>query len=468
MNRFFHKLTAGFLFLVLTTTLLFGAVHAEGENVLPSQAPYPELACQSACLIDAHTGTVLYSKSGDERAYPASTTKVMTALVVLENCTNLNDIVTFSDAAVYGIDPESSKIGAYSGEQLTVEQALYGLLLKSGNDCAVALAEYIAGSEAAFADMMNAKAAEIGCTGTHFVNAHGLYDDNHYTTAHDMAVIMQAAIQNPKFVVIDSTYSYQVSSTNLRADGFPTWYMGCKMINSYADEYYEGVISGKTGFTDECGNTLVTYAKRGDTELICAIMKSNATHYKDTAALYDYGFGNYKSYNMSGLGAGYAMDDAGYFSSLKSYIPDNSISISPEDESWIILPNEVSADQIQVSLDYATEESSDDGTIAYLIYSYESVPIGRCKLLLSVPETTAADVFDAPDAETIPATETEVVVEEEEVTSFDLPLAGRIGGVAAIVIIIAALVLFLRPSARKRRDSRRRRHMQMQNRHRRY
>lgn len=137
----------------------------------------------------------------------------MTALVVLENC-SLDEVVTYSYYATHSIEAGSSTIGTTEGEELTVEESLYALLLESANECGNGLAEHVAGSIDAFVEMMNAKAAELGCANTHFVNPHGLHNPEHYTTAHDMALIMQAALQNEDFVRISVTAKYQMRATN--------------------------------------------------------------------------------------------------------------------------------------------------------------------------------------------------------------------------------------------------------------
>ena len=446
------------------------ALQAEETQLLRSSAAMPEIQASSACLMEAHTGTLLYSKDADSTYYPASTTKVMTALVVLENCSNLQDIVTFSNAAVNEIDPESSRIGAMVGEQLTVEQALYGLMLKSGNDCGVALAEYIAGSEAAFAEMMNAKAAEIGCKHTHFVNSHGLTDPNHYTTAHDLALIMRAATKNETFNVIDSTYSYVVPSTNLRADGFPTWYMGNKMINPYNEEYYEGVISGKTGFTDEAGNTLVTYAKRGDMELICVIMKSNSTHYSDTKILYNYGFENYHVFAMKDAASAFTTENLGFYASLDGAVSRDVLSIEQVNDSWVVLPMEVGLGDITSKIRFG-EKQGVTRQIAELVFQYGDVEVGKTALVLNFPDRNlVAETMEVQPMEE--ETEQTVIIETQEVKESAVDMLKKASPVPlpvlgiVVVLLVALVLLFLflmRPAARKRRASRKRRREYMKN-----
>ena len=247
----------------------------------------PEIQAQGAVLMDAATGNLLYSKEAETKFYPASITKLMTALLVAEKC-SLDDTVTFSKTAVTNLESGAVSLGLVEGDKLTVRQSLYGLLLKSANEVANGLAEHTAGSISKFADMMNARAKELGCTNTNFVNPNGLNNSNHYTTPHDMALIARAAFQNGTVSKIASTLSYQIPATQKAAAR--TISLGHKMLYPNDARYYQGVIGGKTGYTSLAGNTLVTCAERDGVRLIAVIMKSKSTQYTDTSALLDYGF----------------------------------------------------------------------------------------------------------------------------------------------------------------------------------
>ena len=166
-------------------------------------------------LMEESTGTILYEKNSDEAHYPASITKIMTTLLALENG-NLSDMVTFSDDAIN--NTEGSGIARDYGEQMTLEQCLYGVMLESANECAYAVAEHVGGTVENFVDMMNAKAKELGCTNTHFANPHGLQDENHYTTAHDMALIMREGLKNKKFRRIIGATDYTIKPTNMNSE----------------------------------------------------------------------------------------------------------------------------------------------------------------------------------------------------------------------------------------------------------
>ena len=251
----------------------------------------PKIEGESAILVDMVTGAVLYSKNADKVQYPASITKIMTSLLAAEHL-NMKDKIVMSQSAAYGITiSDSSSIYADTGEEFTTEQAMMAVMLQSANEMTLALAEETSGSVKKFVELMNLKAKQLGCTGTHFNNPNGLPDELHYTTASDMAKIARAAWYNPTFRKYTTTTYYEIPPTNKFAE---TRYLlnHHKMMkgNTYA---YEGVMGGKTGYTDAAGNTLVTYAKRGNMRLVSVVMKSIKGAYAVTAALLDYGFNNF-------------------------------------------------------------------------------------------------------------------------------------------------------------------------------
>ena len=257
-------------------------------NTDSSKIAQPVVSSEGAVLMDGVSGKVLFSKNGDTRYYPASITKLMTALLAAESC-SLDDTVTFSASATTNLEAGAVSIGMVEGDTMTVRQCLYALLLKSANEVGNALAEHIAGSVEAFADRMNAKAAQLGCTNTHFTNPHGLNDPEHYTTPKDMALIARAAFQNEVVKTVASTRTYSLPATKKNPSGL-TVTMGHKMLNPNDSRYYEGIIGGKTGYTSKAGNTLVTVAERNGVRMIAVVMKSRSTHYVDTKAMLDYGF----------------------------------------------------------------------------------------------------------------------------------------------------------------------------------
>ncbi len=252
----------------------------------------PEIASEGAVLMDAATGQVLFGKNEHQQFYPASITKVMTALLVLERC-RLDEVVTFSKTATTNLESGASALGIVEGDQLTVEQCLYGFLLKSANEIGNGLAEHVAGSISGFADLMNQKARALGCQNTNFVNPHGLNNTEHKTTPYDMALILREALKNPTFRKIDTTRVYDFPATK-EAEA-RTITMGHKMMYPSDSRYYEGIIGGKTGYTSKAGNTLVTGVERDGVRLVAVVMKSQSTHYPDTKKMLDFGFQNYEA-----------------------------------------------------------------------------------------------------------------------------------------------------------------------------
>lgn len=254
-----------------------------------AQQDGPDVKAEAYCVINRKDGSIVYSKNMDDRYYPASITKIMTALVTLEHCTDLDDTVVFNSEVMDSISSNSSTLNpvAILDEEMTVRDALFGLMLNSANECASALAVYTAGSIDAFVEMMNEKAQEFGAVNTHYMNAHGLDDDDHYTTAHDMAIIFDAALKNDVFRYVDSTAAYTIPATNKYGE------RNCTSTNQLINgaRPYEGVYAGKTGHTANAGRTLVTAAYRDGMDLICVIMKSdNDNFYSDTETLLDHAF----------------------------------------------------------------------------------------------------------------------------------------------------------------------------------
>lgn len=261
------------------------------SDALPGWPTGPQVAAETAILMDAETGEILYAKGIDEKRYPASTTKIMTVLIAIENSA-LTDQVTFSAEAVNGIEPGSTHIGIKPGEILTMEQSLYAILLASANEVSSGVAEFVGGSIPDFVNMMNARAEKLGCKNTHFVNANGLHDPEHYTTARDLANIAREAFKNETFRKIIGTEYYIEPKTNITDE--ERWLNNHHKMLVSGDMHYDGCLGGKTGYTSDAGNSLVTYAQRNGMYLISVVLADNAVYqYPDTAALLDYGFSNF-------------------------------------------------------------------------------------------------------------------------------------------------------------------------------
>ena len=243
-------------------------------------------------LIEASTGTVLFNKSMDQQMYPASITKVLTTLVVLENG-NMSDPVTMTQTGVNYAVGGSANQGTRVGEVFTLEQLVYGTMLASANDMATQMGEYIGGSIENFAAMMNDRAVKLGCTGTHFTNACGMPDPNHVTTAHDMALIMRAAVEREDFRRIAGTGSYTIPATNMSGERTVTNHDPLLLSKDFM---YSGLIGGKTGYTDAAQNTLVNAASRDGFTLICVTLHASDAPKAafDHVDLLNYGYDNFE------------------------------------------------------------------------------------------------------------------------------------------------------------------------------
>ena len=307
-SGFGNRILSFILMLIILVPNICGTVFAA--------VPWPEgcyVASEGACVIDADSGAVLYGRNEREAFYPASITKVMTALLTLENCEDLTEMVTFSREAVVIEEENATIIGASEGDQLTVMDCLYSLLLQSANEVANALAEHVGAKHPelreegdtdrdVFVKMMNAKAAELGCTNTHFNNPSGLTDEQHYTSPYDMCLIMAAACKNEEFVEIES-HTYWTHAPIKRypdpEDPWNTVYPKHSMLKRNSDRYYEGAFAGKTGYTSTAGNTLVTACERNGMTLVATVMNAHNNHYNDTVRLFDYGYDNFESLYVS-------------------------------------------------------------------------------------------------------------------------------------------------------------------------
>ncbi len=251
------------------------------------------LSYSDSCVVmDMDTGAVLYSKNMDRKEYPASITKILTGYLACQYL-DMDQTITFNADALAGIDMyEDTNAGMQEGEQLTGDQALHAMMMISANEVANGIGIAVSGSIEDFAALMNETAAELGCENTHFTNPSGLHDDDHYTTAYDMALIASAAFKDPKMQAVFQASYYEIGKTNMRDEKIEL-YPQHKM--AFGSDYdYEGCLGGKTGYTDEAGSTLVTYAQRGDTRLVCVAMKAyDWHHYTDTIQALDYCFDTY-------------------------------------------------------------------------------------------------------------------------------------------------------------------------------
>ena len=303
------KLLAGFLAAGISLSLMtVSPVSAAEEtaaaassgittNSIAGWPQGPEITSTAAVIMEDSTNTVLYAKNADQQLYPGGTVKVMTTLLALEN-TQLTDQVTMTATGVSGVTDGGANISAQLDEVFTIEQCLYAMMLSSANDIALQVAEHIGGSVEGFVKMMNDRAAQLGCTGTVFTNPTGLPDENQHTTAHDMALIMKAAIDNDTFRTIAGTTSYTISATNV-SGGERVLTNNFSMLNSANAAYYPNCIGGREGYTEASGSTLVCGAEKNGATLIAVVLQgASGTTAAEAGSLLNFGFDNFQMLSL--------------------------------------------------------------------------------------------------------------------------------------------------------------------------
>lgn len=352
------------------------------------------IEAEGGIVMDADTGTVLYGKNIHSAYYPASITKILTALIVLENC-SLDEMVTFSHNAVYNVESGSSSAGLDEGDVISVRDCLYAMLLKSANEAANALAEHVAGTTEAFAEMMNEKAASLGCQDSHFANPSGLNDPEHYTSAYDMALIGQAALKNKTFMEIDSTLYYDLPVTKRNPEGGRI-YPGHKMLKKNLAEYYPGCLGGKTGYTSLAGNTLVTFAQRDGLTLVAVILNGHLTHYTDTKALLDFGFQNFQSIAADSIGTRYTSLDNDM--TIAGLSPTGLSGLKISKDQKVTVPKNTDLSGVTSSISYDLGEDAPDHALAEIRYFWDDRQIGTAYLSLETTDLprTASPLSSAP------------------------------------------------------------------------
>lgn len=349
------------------------------------------LSSASAIVMELSTGTVLYSKNIHKKHYPASITKIMTSLLTLEN-SSPSDVVTFTEAEAHGIETGSSSMYCVPGEKFTIEQVLYGIMLQSANEMCLVAADHVAGSVDKFVEMMNQRVAQLGLKDTHFMNPNGLHNDDHYTSAYDMACIAREAWKNPSFQKICGTRTYQVKSTNKRKAGE---ILGGQllnhhqMINGYeTSSRYEKdyVIGGKTGYTSMAHSTLVTFAEKDGMQLVSVIMKGNSpkqgepNEYTDTTRILDYAFEKFSKHAVNGENSDV---NENLFNTFDSYFNADQSPLRLSAESAVILPKGVALRKAKQQIRYDNSVKLQDGenVIGTVKYTYDGRMVGSTDII---------------------------------------------------------------------------------------
>ena len=385
-------------------------------------------------LENLDVGAVVYEKNSNQKMYPASTTKIMTFIIVAENVSNWdNAYVTVKQDVIDGLDPESTVMGLAShiGEKVSVKDLLYGLMLPSGNDAALVLADYIGGSISVFAEKMNAKAAELGCTNTHFSNPHGLSDSNHYSTAHDMALIAKHAMTISGFMDICNTVYYT-------PNGFDTLHNTNYMIDNDAEGgmyYYQYTKGIKTGYLDEAGKCLVTSSDKDGDKYLCVCLGAAFSYdenvnyaMKDSAKLYDWAYKNLGVQTLYSPSNSLASVDVKYVRNVKT------LEAVPEKEISAFLPNNYDKKKLKVEIncpeqvDAPVAQGDMLGTVSV---KYEDLDLGVTNLVAA--EDVERDISPL-----------EVFVTEH------MQLIIIVSAVLVLIIVLLIVLISVRRKARRR------------------
>ena len=422
----------------------------------------PEISAGSAVIMDAKTGIILYSKNMIKREYPASVTKVLTALVALEKGeTDLEQRISFYHDSVHSLPYDSSNIAMNVGDTLSFRDAFYGILLASANEVSNAIAEHFGGSIDNFVSMMNDRAKELGAVNSQFANPHGLHHPGHYTCAYDMALFMREAIKHPFFKQVISTYDYEIPPTEKQPLERPLHNTN-KMIVPVHTYYYPDVVGGKTGYTDQARHTLVTYAVKNDIELIVAVLYEPAGHqYIDTAALLDYGFSNYHFTSLLVPG-GYT----GFLNVIQSDPADlngiNKLNVYTVNGIDGLFPSRVNSETVTLNpeafpdLEPPITKGTKVGTLKVL---FEDIELGSVDLF-AAESVHPVQILHSPAAESLPPPQE--FPEEADVLSGDADkprLRGNtflitimyISTTTVILIFGYSLIAFFIKKARNRR-----------------
>lgn len=413
----------------------------------------PEIESEAAIVMEASTGSILYNKSAYDAYYPASTTKLMTSLLAIEQCP-LSDIITCSRESVESIGWDSSRIGLVAGESIDMENALYAILLASANEVSYAVAEHIGGTVDNFVAMMNQRAKDLGCVNTNFVNPHGLDHEEHYSCPYDLALIAKKAMEYTTFRRVSGSYNHQIPATN-KNDA--RWISNTHPFIK-KNVIYEGVFAGKTGSTSKAGNCLVTCAEQNGMTLICVIMKApnSATVQSDTTKLLNYAF---KNFRLTPLAAAESSTKNAFpilFEDEEALISEVSSPLSVSDTS-LVLPTGASYSDLtkQITLTPSEAFTAGENVIGEVNYYYADNYVGSAEIIYHSEEDIIVIPSPTPTPTSLPApttssdstisetdsTQTSTQVNSSETESDIRPLI--IGIIVGVVVLVAGLYIVL-------------------------
>lgn len=423
-----------------------GESESDAESEAPEEANAGTFSVDAgaALLLEMNSGSIAYEKNIDDKIFPASLTKIMTCMLVLENG-NLDDMVTVSESALAGLDPDGSAIGLEVGETLRLEDLLYCIMLPSANDGCTVVAEHIGGTIDGFVDMMNEKAAALGCTGTHFANPDGLHDDEHYTTVRDLSIITQAALEDERFVKISSTSIYELPATNL-SDArtlYTTNYLTSNAINP--NYYYEQASGIKTGYTSQAGRCLISTAKSEQFYYLSIVVGCETTYD-------EYGDPVYQNFVQSKKLLEHGLNDFTFVTVLSDLAPIAQVPVThAKASSTVIAPN------TQIIALLPTDYDPEQVVTTYKLTGGETslqAPLEAGEVVGTVTASYQGQELGSADVVTITAIDRSEVAYTAKVTGNFLQRYWWVILIAVIVLIV--LIRLSRPKPRKRRSVRRR------------
>ena len=389
----------------------------------------PSINSEAGIVMDIDSGAILYARNIDEQHYPASITKVMTALVALENY-ELDETVKFTWDDIRFLEYGDAHIGIKPDEELTMEDCLYGMLLASANEVSHGIGAHMEGGYEAFLEEMNETAKELGCKNSHWMNTHGLHDEQHYTSARDMALIGAAAFQHEDFRKITGTYQHVIPETNITAEKRYV-HQNHKMLRDWDSRYYEYCVGGKTGYTDQALSTLVTFATKEDVNLVAVVLKTHGggnNTYADTRAMLDFAFDNFAKVPVT-----------------KDMIGNKNIS-KIEKNACVMLPLGASADDLEMNFTAPTEKKDRTGTVSF---TYNGLEVG------TVDVTITEDYYNE-----IHGIEDVVETKDKKKIEIKIPFILKliliiIGVVTALFVGLVLYVAYKRKQIEERRRQRR-------------
>lgn len=407
------------------------------SNKLKNWPKGPGTYGEAAIVMEARTGAILYAKNIDDKHFPASITKVLTALVAVENG-KMTDPVKMSHDSVAFLQPGDSSIGLKEGNEINLEQALYATLLASANEAAYTVAENVginAGHDYEwFINQMNVRCKELGGNNSNFVNANGLHDEKHYTCARDMALIGCEIFEHPEIFDIMQTRQYVIEETDTVEEH--VFQQKHKMLLDGYQAYYEDAIGGKTGYTSDALSTLITMADNGEMELVCVVLRTYGRNiYPDTTALFEYGFDKFKKVPVEGLETS---EDVGEI-------------LTEQGGGYVVLPKKVEFSDLEMEL---VPDDANNGE-ATLVYTYEDMPVGNVRAKLSKDYIKEHSVqIEVADSEKS---------SKKNAESDDLPKTAKIIVGVLVFVLVILVGLFARASIirSRRRRRRRQKHAQM-------